>query len=432
MSNNANGLYLPSFKNKLQLLLFSKIKISFFYACLKITILLIVSMISKLSLSQDNRAQLGALLSRGYVNANFGYINYPYGNEHLGVGFIAEKIEVPHFAARIILGCQLNKYLALQYSIMRPAIWPSYQFKDGNDYQHLSVWINEWGLTLKGKLPVTKKDAFFLECGLGLLSRNGFEANSGAIIKDANYLTFLSAVGYQHTFSNRFDGIIGATYSIKDKAHNQPYTFFASAGVVFHMRPLKDSVAKVNAHTPYFFPLQMLQIGGTSHKIGYEANDLFSMSGRFNKIPPIFWRGVVQTNYAFAFNYQRNIFHTYKAFSFDIGTSYSFCKTKKNNNEFFAISVFPLLRFYLLRTKPLDFYFNYSVVGPTFISKVFLDDRNTGGHFTFQDFLGIGTFIGKNRKLNAEIKIEHYSNGNNYAQNPGIDIPLMLNVGYSF
>jgi hypothetical protein len=33
---------------------------------------------------------------------------------------------------------------------------------------------------------------------------------------------------------------------------------------------------------------------------------------------------------------------------------------------------------------PFDSYFNYSATGPLYISKVPIDDKNTGKHFIFQ------------------------------------------------
>jgi len=36
-------------------------------------------------------------------------------------------------------------------------------------------------------------------------------------------------------------------------------------------------------------------------------------------------------------------------------------------------------------------YFNYSLAGPTFISKTTIDTNETGKQFTFQDFMGVGT-----------------------------------------
>ena len=91
-----------------------------------------------------------------------------------------------------------------------------------------------------------------------------------------------------------------------------------------------------------------------------------------------------------------------------------------------------MFRFTLLRTKPFDFYLNYSLAGPTFISGLKSDDRNTGPHFTFQDNIGVGLFMGKERKLNTEVKIGHYSNGNLFTENDGVKIPLTINLGYTF
>ncbi len=54
-----------------------------------------------------------------------------------------------------------------------------------------------------------------------------------------------------------------------------------------------------------------------------------------------------------------------------------------------------------------------------------------GKHFTFQDFIGVGAFFGKARRMNAEFGVKHYSNGNIFTPNPGIMIPLTLTVGLS-
>ena len=46
--------------------------------------------------------------------------------------------------------------------------------------------------------------------------------------------------------------------------------------------------------------------------------------------------------------------------------------------------------------------------------------------------MGIGVFAGKNRHLNASVKINHYSNGNIFTQNAGVKIPLTFSLGYAF
>lgn len=147
---------------------------------------------------------------------------------------------------------------------------------------------------------------------------------------------------------------------------------------------------------------------------------------------PVFWSGKAHVNTGFSIQYQRNIFHGKKYFSFDFGTTLDFWRSEQGHQEFMTISVFPLFRFTLLRTKSLDFHLNYSLAGPFFISGLKIYGRNTGPHFTFQDNIGVGLFMGKERKLNTEIKIGHYSNGNLFTKNDGVKIPLTVNLGYTF
>ncbi|MFW5757424.1 MAG: acyloxyacyl hydrolase, partial [Bacteroidota bacterium] len=94
--------------------------------------------------------------------------------------------------------------------------------------------------------------------------------------------------------------------------------------------------------------------------------------------------------------------------------------------------LYPVLRFTLLRTSPADFFFFYSVAGPTFITDGVIDEVETGRKFTFYDYMGIGTFAGDQRELSAELKIGHYSNGNLFPQNAGVMVPLTLSLGYNF
>jgi hypothetical protein len=61
-----------------------------------------------------------------------------------------------------------------------------------------------------------------------------------------------------------------------------------------------------------------------------------------------------------------------------------------------------------------------------------LDRLDTGRHFTFQDFMGAGAFLGRGRHVAAGIKINHYSNGNIFTQNAGVKIPLTVTLGYTF
>jgi hypothetical protein len=147
---------------------------------------------------------------------------------------------------------------------------------------------------------------------------------------------------------------------------------------------------------------------------------------------PIFWGGHAKVDFGIAPHYERNVFHTHKVFALDVGASAGFYKTREHDERFVTLSVYPLFRFTFLRARLADMYFAYSLAGPTYISKVVLDDLNTGHHFTFQDFMGIGWFAGANRNLNFGVKINHYSNGNIFTQNAGVKIPLTFSIGYAF
>ena len=74
-------------------------------------------------------------------------------------------------------------------------------------------------------------------------------------------------------------------------------------------------------------------------------------------------------------------------------------------------------------------YLNYSIIGPTYLTKKNIDNLPTGPKLTYQDFMGIGAFFGKHRKYNFELRIMHYSNGNISPQNDGVAIPVMLTFG---
>jgi hypothetical protein len=188
---------------------------------------------------------------------------------------------------------------------------------------------------------------------------------------------------------------------------------------------LKEKVER-NKKNGYYFARQIFQAGYTTNATGYEANNLFS------KKIPVFWGGAAQMKKGFSLNYQRNIFHSRKVFSFDWGAGMGYWKSEKKQDEFFTMSLYPVLRFTFIRSQRTDLFFEYSVAGPTYISKTIIDNEETGRKFTFQDFMGIGFFAGARKNWNAGIRIVHFSNGNIFPQNAGVKVPLTFSLGYAF
>jgi hypothetical protein len=159
----------------------------------------------------------------------------------------------------------------------------------------------------------------------------------------------------------------------------------------------------------------------------------FGLNRFFNETVPIFWGGDVKVKHSMiSLQWERNLFHTKKVFAIGLGASYAEWRSREAAETFRTLSMYPVLRFTFLRSTPADVYVSFSEAGPTFISRVVIDDLQTGSHFTFQDFMAIGMFVGPRRRLNIEFNLNHYSNGNLMAENAGVMVPLALKVGYGF
>jgi Lipid A 3-O-deacylase (PagL)/OmpA-like transmembrane domain len=377
------------------------------------------------SFAQDKRAQYPPVLVNSYFSVNIGHINYSFSTKQLEPGYTTESIHVPHTAVRVLFGHKFNKYLSAQITYMRPVGFVEYKNVNGNgsDYE---VGMNVAGLSIKSSLPVSNKFSLNAETGIGIITRGGFIVINAPGVKDAVYTSLLLGGGLEYQLNKNWELTLNTLWSPANGKVKQPATIFYSAGFNYTMRPLPKERVERNSNSGFVFPKQTIQVGYTTNALGYGVNDFVSKGAI-----PIFWAGAAQVKQGFSFNYQRNIFHSRKVFSLDWGAGLSFWKSKKNNESFFTVSAYPVFRFTAVRTKSADLYFNYSFGGPAFISKTVIDEKDTGKKFTFQDFMGIGIFAGKKKKLNAEIRIAHYSNGNIFPQNNGVMIPLTLHLGYS-
>lgn len=377
--------------------------------------------------AQDRRYQYPAVLSNSFAGVSIGYISYPFSNSQLEAGYEAASVKVPHTAVRIILfGHEFNEYLSAHISYMRPVDWVEYKNINGDETAH-SAWMNVAGISAKAQTPQWKKFSVYGELGLSVITRRGFEINNETVMSDACYGSLSTGAGVQYHLDNKWTLLLNAVSSPGNTREKQPHTIFYSGAVTYTMRPISNENLQRNEAAGFQFPENILQLGYTTNALGYGVNNAVSKG-----LVPIFWAGGVRIKNGISINYQHNIFHSRKVFSFDWGANVSYWVSEKNEEKFGTISLFPLLRFTPIRSKRADIYFNYSVAGPTYISATVVDDQNTGRHFTFQDFMGLGAFIGSRKDVNAEIRIMHYSNGNIFPENVGLMIPLTFNLGYCF
>lgn len=373
----------------------------------------------------EKRIQYPGALRNAWFGISIGYINYPFSSKQLEPGFTVQSVTVPHLAPRFILyGRRFNKYLSAQITYMRPVDWVVYKNINGDQKSH-TVWMNMAGITVASQLPLHKKFSLFTEAGLGIITRKGFDINGIPVIRNATYSTLLSGAALQYHINKKWDLQVGANWSPAHAGKKQPHTVFYSTGFNYHLEKLSEEKVESNKKNGYYFVKHFIQAGYTTNTTGYGVNTLFS------KKIPVFWGGAARIQQGFSLNYQRNIFHARKVFSFDWGAGMGYWKSIKNQDEFFTLSLYPVLRFTAFRSKKADLFFEYAVAGPTFISKKIIDNEDTGPHFTFQDLMGIGLFAGANRNWNAGIRIVHFSNGNIFPQNAGVKVPLTFSLGYA-
>jgi hypothetical protein len=375
--------------------------------------------------AQDNRAQYPPGLKNAYFGVSVGSINYNFTTEQLQPGYTVESIKVPHAAVRIVLyGAPITKWLSARITYMRPVKWVEYHKINGDRFTH-TVWMNIAGLTLNAQVPFSRKFSVSGEAGFGLITRNGFEIDNAPVVTNASYGTGLLGMGLQYHASRKWDLQLSTAWSPANKKVKQPATFFLGAGFNYYLRELSIERVKRNSDKRYIFPRQFILGGFTTNAAGYEVNNFFAKG----KIP-VFWAGDAQVRRGISFYYQRNIFHARKVFAFDWAAGAGFWTSRIDKQSFFTLSLNPVFQFNFLRKKSIDFFFEYSVAGPTFISRTSIDSVQTGRHFTFHDFMGLGAYTGKSRQWYAGVRIAHYSNGNIFPQNDGVMIPLTFNLGY--
>ena len=387
------------------------------------------------SQEKQQKTKFTNFLANSYYSLNFGGIFYPFSNDNLIEGYQTETFSRNWFSGRLLLGHKLSEEVSVQFGTMRPASWFKYDNVNNIGYER-SVWINAWSLSLKKDVKLQEKTSFYLEAGVANLTRFGFAINDKVIYDDAHYASLIYGFGFQYRLSDKWRLSANGTFLPKSTKYNQPSISQASLGFEYHLQQVDDKTADKNATNEYFFPTNIFQVSYGTGEIGFGFNQFFGMSlpvGDFESFGiPIFWVGEVKAQHAISLTYQRLIYRSEKIFSLDWGVSATYFRSREGKTDVFAFSIFPVLRFYLMRKKEYDFYTNYSIIGPAFISKADIDGFKSGPKTTFQDTMGFGVFFGEKRKYNIELRIMHYSNGNIFTRNDGVAIPLQLTLGKTF
>ena len=384
---------------------------------------------------QKSKAQPSKFLSKSYYSINFGGIFYPFSNDNLIDGYKTDSYSKNYFSGRLLLGYKIAPDLAIQFGTLRPAAWFKYNNVNNIGYER-SVWINAWSLSLKKNMNLNKKLSIYGEAGVANVTRIGFSINDDIIYPDAHFASLLYGFGFNYKLNKKWRLNLNGTFLPKSEKENQPSISQVTFGFEYHINKLSKEQVEKHENNGYFFPKNTIQVSYGNSKIGFGANKFFGMSlkvGNFESFGiPVFWVGEVKAAHAFSITYQRLAFRTEKIFSLDWGVSVTAFQTEATKENVLAFSIFPTMRFYILRRKGFDMYTNYSLIGPTYLTKANLDKLNTGPKITYQDTMGLGVFFGKKRAYNAELRIMHYSNGNIFPQNSGVAVPIQFTFGKTF
>lgn len=371
------------------------------------------------------RAQLPSAFINSYFGMGIGYTDIPFSNKNLLNNFQARSFSNPSVGLNAFVGHYFNPYIAAQISLMRPIKWAYANNVSGSPDKRNSIWISLFGFSVRPTWPISSRVNLYGLAGLGVASRHGFSVNGVTAMPSKVIPTFLTGGGVSYALTSHWHLQAGVDYALARPSKQLPSMLYAYTGFyyLFQKLHLPDYYT-----TSYIFPKNIIEVGGFKTSVfNPNINKYFGVH-----YLPIFWTGDVRTRNGAMLLYQRNIFHTHKRFSLDVGASVSTYHSARNNTSFETFSIFPDVRAWLVRSKTVDFYFMYSVAGPSYITRRTIDNIDTGGHFTFQDLMGVGFFFGKEKNINLDLRIGHYSNGNSLPNNPGIQVPLTVSAGYAF
>ncbi len=85
--------------------------------------------------------------------------------------------------------------------------------------------------------------------------------------------------------------------------------------------------------------------------------------------------------------------------------------------------------FHLLFFHP---YFEYSLLGPTIISKDSFANMQFKSNILFQNFFGVGMDIGESRGFSVDLKTIRYYESDNFHPQDGFRVPIIASVGVIF
>jgi len=118
-----------------------------------------------------------------------------------------------------------------------------------------------------------------------------------------------------------------------------------------------------------------------------------------------------------------------------LGVGYTQLKSDTDKNSRLKVfSIFPQLTLRPSSENLRNYYFFVRALGPSYISENTFGARKQNNHFTFQAQVGVGfkKELSIDESIVFQVSWKHFSNANLFSDNDGIDIPLVVSIGYKF
>lgn len=138
--------------------------------------------------------------------------------------------------------------------------------------------------------------------------------------------------------------------------------------------------------------------------------------------------------YQLMLNYDPQLFQ-WRRFNvyFDGGLSQLWV-TKSNCAYYRTVTIYsaaPVIRYTFRQWHCIHPFLEMSI-GLAYLNHTHFAKRNLGIHFSFQDRMGVGMFIGSSQQFSVGLHSVHYSNAHLSNHNSGITALVVLDLGYRF
>lgn len=174
------------------------------------------------------------------------------------------------------------------------------------------------------------------------------------------------------------------------------------------------------AYASFGFGSQLYVSGYDRGAISYEP---------YRPSKPLMWTAKLSADRAFHVGYESVFYERHKVFQLLSGVSAGYMETKEQvPDSIYVASVYVLAKLSLIHSRVFDFVLLYSPAGPSMLSKNTFATTAFTNNFVFQNQLGLGVSFGKEKAYECFAKMYHYSNGDTFPVNGGIDIPIVVGL----